>query len=297
MQTVTSILTTPLSPTVYTLIGIGAVILFAVHGAYRGIFKVLFGITSLILAYPLAEPFGAALAPLLDLERFPSVFHSLLLTTIGGFVAYVLLWLLFFLLTLLFKLDRQRYGWDRAIVMGGGALLGALFGAAIILLLSWFLLIMGTLVAGMPGISRENAAGGEKKPAEESAMKEAIMLPARFVAGHSEAFRESNLGIFARESNPAAEKLDTGMSVATEVIKNPKSMEKLIEYEPIAEIIKGDAVQELMANEEIKKMAAEGNIFGILNHPATKAMLNDPEIQEALKNIDPAELQKMLQEQ
>lgn len=289
MQALTSFLTTPLPPIAYTLIGIAVVILFAVHGAFRGIFRMLFLITSLILAYPLAKPFGDALLPFLPFENIPSIVIEPVLTAIGGTVAYILLWLLFLMVTRLFRLNRERQGWGRIIVMSGGALIGGLFGALLVLLFSWFLLIMGTLVAAMPGLSQETE--------ESSALRDAVLLPARFVAGHSEAFRESRLGEIAKESTPApAEKLESSMSVATEVLKNPHSMEKLIEYEPIADIIKGGAVQDLMANEEIRKMAAEGNIFGILNHPATKAMLSDPKIQEALANIDPKELQKMLQE-
>ena len=295
MQTVLSFLTAPLPPLAYTALGIAAVLLFAVHGAYRGIFKMLFGITSLILAYPLAEPFGFALRPLLALDYFPPMFHGVILATIGGLVAYALLWLLFFLLTILFSLDRTRYGWDRAIVMSGGALLGGIFGAVIVLILSWFLLIMGSLVGSMPSLSATTIQTGEEKPAQESSMKGMILLPARFIAGHNEAFRKSALGIFAARLNPATAKFDTGISVATEVMKNPKNMENLIEYEPVADIIKKDAVQNLMKDPEIQKMAVEGNIYGILNHPATKKMLSDPEIQKALENIDPEELKKMLE--
>jgi len=296
MQTVLSFLTAPLPPFAYTALGIVAVLLFALHGAYRGIFKMLFGITSLILAYPLAEPFGFIMRPLLDLDRFPPMFHGVILATIGGLVSYSLLWLLFFLLTILFKLDRNRYGWDRAIVMSGGAVLGSMFGAVIVLIFSWFLLIMGSLVGSMPGLSAVTTQEGGGKPAQESSTKGMILFPARLIAGHNEAFRESSLGIFAARLNPAAAKFDTGISVATEVMKNPENMQKLAQYAPVAEILKEDAVKDLMSDPEIQKMAAEGNIYGILNHPATKKMLSDPAIQKALENIDPKELEKMLKQ-
>lgn len=294
MQTVTAFLTMPLPPFAYTALGIAAVLLFAVHGAFRGIFKVLFGITSLILAYPLAEPFGTALMPLLRLDDFPPMFVAPLLAALGGIVAYGLLWLLFFFVTILFHLDRKRYGWDKAIVMSGGAVLGGLFGALIVLIFSWLLLIMGSLVGNIPGLSPAAAEEGGKKPAQESSVKGILLFPARLIAGHNEAFRESALGIFAARLNPAAAKFDTGISIATEVMKNPENMQKLAGYQPVAEILKEGAVKDLMSNPEIQKMAAEGNIYGILNHPATKKMLSDPKIQEALANIDPAELEKML---
>src|SRR3989344_4914933 len=91
MQTVLSFLTAPLPPLAYTALGVAAVLLFALHGAFRGIFRMLFGITSLILAYPLAEPFGFMMRPLLDLDRFPPMLHGVILATIGGLFSYRLL--------------------------------------------------------------------------------------------------------------------------------------------------------------------------------------------------------------
>src|SRR3989344_3556669 len=148
-------LTTPLPPHAYTVIGLGIVLFFALKGGFRGIFKDLFGITCLIIAYPLAEPFGWALKPLISLDRFPTMMHDTLLLALGGMVSYGALRVLFLFTTKFLELNRKRYGWDRFFVSSGGALIGGLFGAVLVLILSWFLLTVGTLATALPVMNAE----------------------------------------------------------------------------------------------------------------------------------------------
>ncbi len=281
-------LTTPLPPHAYTVIGLGIVGFFILKGAFRGVFKELFGITCLIVAYPLAEPFGWALKPLISLDRFPPMMHGTLLLALGGTIAYGALEVLFLFTTRLLKLNRHRYGWDRFFVSLGGAVIGGLFGAVLVLILSWFLLTIGTLASALPmADASEN---------EQSLTTQVLLFPATFMGAHNAAFRESALGKFAAKTNPTLHTLDVGVSLTTEILQKPENLKKIVTYPPIAEIIQQKGVQDLLLNEEIQAMMEKNDILGLMNHPATQKMLSDPKVQEALKKIDPEELKRLLED-
>ncbi len=284
-----SILTTPLPPYAYTLIGASIVALFALRGMFRGFFKELFGILSLAAAYLLAKPFGFFLAPFIPTYGLPEMVIEPIAMACGGVLAYVTARFEFFLISILFKLKKKQTGWKKGLIRFGGAILGGAFGLLIVMIVSWFVLLMGKLTAQIPAFNPP-AQEGVEQVQEESL----ITLPARMVDAHRKGLEESTLGEVAEETSPVPESVDKGLDVAGEILKDPEKMQKLVEYEPVAEVLRGQITQGLMEDEEIKAMATEGNIIGIMNHPKTKEMLNDPDMQAALEDIDMEELMEVL---
>ena len=280
-----NLLTTPLPPYAYTLIGIGFVSLFALRGMFRGFFNELFGILSLAAAYLLAIPFGLFLMPFLPDFGLPSMFLEPIAMACGGIIAYVTARFEFFLIGILFHLKEKKKGPKKNLIRIGGAVLGAAFGLLIVMIISWFVLLMGKLTAQIPAFNPTVQEGVEQVKDDSL-----ITLPARMVDAHRKGLEESTLGEVAEETSPVPESVDKGLDVAGEILKDPGKMQKLVEYEPVAEVLQGQIIQGLMEDEEIKAMAAEGDIFGIMNHPKTQEMLNDPEIQETLEGIDMNEL-------
>jgi len=275
-------LTSPFVPHAYTILGAGVVAFFFLRGSMRGIFKELFSITCLVASYPLAKPFGDMLKLLITLEKIPAMFHTTVFITFGGIVAYGTLWVLFLFITRLFHLERKRYGWDRVLVAGTGACVGGAFGSLIVLITSWFILLMSSIVSALPTPPAE-AAGS------------IYLLPSAIVRGHGDAFRASALGVFAQNTNPLLQTFDVGISIATHVSSNPESLQKLAEYKPIADMMEQSAVQNLLTNADIKAMAEEGNMIGIMNHPAVQEMLKNQDIQKMLQEINPEELRALLE--
>ncbi|HLC75557.1 MAG TPA: hypothetical protein VJB82_00335 [Candidatus Peribacterales bacterium] len=275
-------LTLPFPPHAYTILGLGAIAFFFLHGATRGIFKELFSITGLIASYPLAKPFGWALTPLLSLERIPTIFHKTFIMALGGIVAYGTLWVLFLFLTRLLKLERRRYGWDKFIVASSGCLVGGVFGTLIVFVGSWFILLLSSILSVIP------ASAAEKEGS-------IFLLPTAIIRAHGDAFRTSALGTFAQKTNPLLHTFDVGISLATQISTNPKAMQTLMAYPPVADIIDEPVVRNLIANPDIQAMAKEGNMIGIMNHPSVQEMLNDPEVQKKLQEIDPSALKALLE--
>lgn len=283
------LLTTPLPPYAYTLIGVGIISLFALRGMFRGFFNELFGILSLAAAYLLAKPFGLSLLPLIPDFGLPGMLLEPLAMACGGIIAYTTARFEFFLIGVLFKLKEKKKGPKKNLIRIGGAVLGAAFGLLIVMIVSWFVLLMGKLTAQIPAFNPP-AQEGVEQVREESL----ITLPARMVDAHRKGLEESTLGEVAEETSPVPESVDKGLDIAGEILSDPEKMQKLVEYEPVADVLRDQIMQGLMENEEIKSMAAEGNILGIMNHTATQEMLSDPDVQEALQGIDMEELMGVL---
>ena len=291
MELVVTILTTPFEPYVYTLIGISIAAFFVIRGSLRGLLKELSSVLSLGASIVLAKPLGNLTMGILPLDTIPLIFHSLIALTIGGLLGYVLVRLGFFLLTKHCGLDREWKGRMRVIMRVGGALIGGIFGIALVLILSWYVLLMGKISIPSPA-DPEKTVG---KTGTGFTTQDLLQLPAKIVSSHREGLAESSLGGLAEETNPAPEEIQDAIDIVSEITKNPEKMRQLMQSEEISNVMEQEAVQNIMQNAEIQAMAAEGDMMGLMSHPDVQAMLNDPDVQAALEEIDTKALLEMLE--
>jgi hypothetical protein len=276
-------LVTPLPPYAYTLIGIGMVTLFALRGYIRGFFKEIFSVLSLVLIIVLAKPFGNVAQSLLPLQDLPEMLHPIIAMTVGSIGGYVLIRFFFFLIALKFKLYRKWEGKAKLYVKLGGTIIGLTFGTILLMILSWYMLIVGGLATSII-----------KTPDMVSGMQRLIFMPTEMMGIHLAGFKESALGKFAEKTNPVPQTITKGVDIISDITQNPEALLNLAEYEPIADLMESESIQNLVENEEIKKMAEQGDIMGLLSHPDVQQLMEDPEIQETLKDINPAEIIELL---
>lgn len=263
-----SFLAAPLPPYAYNLFAIGIVAFFALRGAWRGFFKELFGLLGIGASVVLAKPFGDFLAPFLPMGSVPLLFQSIVALTIGGIAAYVVVRFECFLIATFFRLYRTWQGKAKLLLRLSGALIGGCFGLALVLILSWYILTMGKLSG--------------------SAL-------ADVVGAHREALMESTIGNVAEETSPVPPAVTEGIGILAEIAENPAKMEKVIQSEPVQNLMRQEAVLDLAANEEVRALAERRDVMGLLNHPAVRRAMDDPSVQEALKGIDAEALMRSLE--
>ena len=290
----TKFLTTPLPPWAYSLAAIVVILIFALRGWRRGVLKEFFGIASLLLSIPLAQPFGIFLHKFFPLESVPEVLQVHAEVAMGGLIAYVLLLTLFFFIRTLINRHWKPDGKAKILFRLGGAIIGSLFAALIIMIIVWFVITMGAL--SQATIKRNEESATPQVDNEGAQFNELILLPSKIVVAHRDALEKSSIGSIAEKTNPVPESVTTGIDIAAEVMKNPEKLQRLIEHEDIEKIMQQKSVHSFMNNKEIKDLAAQGDIMGIFNHPAAKQMLEDPAIQESLQDIDVEELLRSLEE-
>jgi len=273
-------LTTPLPPYAYNLIGVFIVLIFTLRGFKRGIVKELSGIISLGASIVLANPVGEVLIDAGFFQEIPLLLKTMAAASIAGMLVYVVFRFTFYLLVKFLSLDKKGKGITRYFVQCSGACLGGLFGAVLVFILGWYILLMGSLPT---------------PPPSENSNASLLLLPGQIINAHKGEFAESYLGSIAAQTNPVPENVTKGIEVISALSEDPANIQKILEYEPLQEIATQESVQALMQNEEIRALAEEGNIMELLNNPDVKKVLEDPAVQEALKNIDPSEMMKLLE--
>jgi len=311
------LLTTTFSPLTYTLIGVGVVLFFVLRGLFRGVFRELFSVLSLLGTYPLATPFAWMVKPAIPLDRFPSLFHEPLLAAIGGTVAYFFLCILFFIITRYFELHRKWEGRMRLIVRVGGAVIGGLFGGLIVLLIGWFILTAGTVIESLHlpvahrpaaiiaeesgeevepeqtkefGIDSEHVEGlgTESEEAVEEEGDESVEEPQQEGGGEKVSEEE---GVFVSEYD-SAEPVPFSLQFITAHADTLResSIGKIAEStNPVTESYGTEITiaKEILENpEKAKKLFEEGPMAEIMQEQAVQDVLKNPEVQELAQEGD-----------
>lgn len=275
-----------MAPILYDLFGILVILIFALRGARRGLVKELVNILSLLAALAFARPFGPLLEGYLPLQSFPAFLRTPLALGIGATVVYLFVRIFLSISTRWSGLDRHQEGtWKTALELGGAGMRGSI-GLLFCVVTGWSLLSTGNLSALLL-----NAVPVMR---DTPSWVQTLLLPLPFVALHSHAFSRSLLGQLSSQTNPFPPVLLTGTELLLMIAKKPESIRRLATSEPLRRITQLTTVQQLLQSEEIRALAAKQDVLGILRHPAVKQAMEDPEVLEELKQIDPEELKKFL---
>ncbi len=297
-------LTIPLPPVAYDLIAVLVIIYFAWRGKRRGVIRELSSMISIGGSILLAQPLGSLLLPLFSTANLPEIIKTPIELSLGGLAAYLLLRISLFLIAKFSGLLKEREGTPQTLIHVGGALMGSVFGAFLVLALGWYTLSFGSLSSLLMqnpvlsgGTALASAAPESRQKESPGGMLNLLLLPTRITAAHEEAFALSLSGKIAARFNPIPEQILEGAEVMVDLTQHPEQMQKLAEFAPVQQLVEQPSIQELMGNPEVRALAEKGDITGLLNHPAVQEVMNDPAVQEALKGMDIEEMRKFLEEQ
>jgi len=296
-----SMLTNPLPSYAYPLLALFLVLFFSWRGYKHGLIREITGVLSLIASILLAKPFGIPFLPLLSETAIPRALHTMIAMAIGATLAYVLTRISLSLLSKHFdhSSDNSKEREKGKGMRIGGACIGGAFGVVLVFLLSWYILSVGKISHIMlRNVPEHTASQGIEEGQELVSEKDSLLLlPAKITAAHREGLAQSILGAIAEETNPVPEQVFQGTEIIMEAMQNPASLEKIVEYEPVMELMEMKSVQDLLNNDDIRELAAEGNIMELLKHPAIKEIADNPAIQTSLQKIDIEEVMQLLENQ
>ncbi len=239
---------------------LAVVVLFLLHGLFRGLLRKLAGIGALIGAC-VAVGFVAAEATTYIRERWDVTaawLHPV--CAIAGWLAlYILLRIILGLLAraLLAALGDGVRSWDRK--------LGALFGAVEALVLCWFVV---TILDAYP----------EDKRAEQA-------------PGLHEQLGRSFFARVVHDTNPAVRlELQPLIADLTTVSEQPGALENLRDEPEVAEVAQHAKVQAILNDPALLQMFAQGKMERFFDDPKVQAAVQDPEVRSMLRRLPIREL-------
>lgn len=275
-------------PRMYDLLAILLVLITALHGAFRGLIREAATMINIAMSYVLASPLGHLILFIPAVASLPSFLKKPLALTIGGILGYILTSITLAILIRTLGWNRKQWtGSMRTVIHGGGALIGGAFGFLLIMIISWYILWIGSLTSILlsPGNQTDSTTD-----AAENMKKELQELPATSVMNHREGIQESFIGNFAEKTMPVPEavtdKTEKVMENVLELTQDPDRMQKIVQDASIQELLKSEAIQRLLNDNDISRMAREKDIMGLMAHPSLREALSDPEVAAKLSSID-----------
>jgi len=293
-----SFLTTPLPPVAYDLLALLIILFFAWRGKRRGFAREMASMISIVGSILLAKPLGGLLIHVFTNATLPGFIATPIELTLGGVAAYLFFRVTLFLILRFSGLLKEREdGHVKSWLEAGGALIGSLFGAFIVLAFGWYILSFGTVGAILMQNSRLQTALAAQTSDPLPPQVRLLFLPTQMTAAHRAPFAMSISGKISNHFNPIPTKIIESAEVVIKVTQNPEEIQKLAEFAQVQALMEQPSIKALVGNEEVKALAEKGDIQGLLNHSDIQALLNDPEIQEILKNMDPEEIKVFLEQQ
>jgi uncharacterized membrane protein YjfL (UPF0719 family) len=252
----------------------------------------LFGILAGYLVGFAAAPRGVALMG--GLVPLPDVLIGALFGFVAGLLTYIVVALAG---GALFKrTDQQNSPLLRFSFGAGGALIGLVFGLALLWGVIVFVRGYGALVAGqvagravapVAAIADLPRSPGRAAPAQPA--QGAPPAPPALVAEFAEIRRSIESGVtgeFVKSLDLMPEQTYRILEKTGRVLSSREAMERLLEFPSIQDVTGHPKFVALTTDPELNQLARTKNVTAMVSHPKVTAAANDPDLIERLKKID-----------
>ncbi len=271
---------------IVTLLGFVAVVVFAILGYSRGIYRILATFISFFLAAILAKTFSLLL---LGLVSESGIIPKSLVPLAGQIIAGIILFIFFcFLAGRILKIRvarREKSGKPRMAT--GERISGALFGTA------WGLFLFLFILTGIHLIGNvEEVLIQPPKSEMEEEIKAPTASDGKFVTAKKQ-IEASVFGPIVKKTDPVDEKIKGIFQNLTIVVNDPRLYENFKNHPDIERFTNDPRIQALSRDEQIQRQLQERRYFELLDNPKITSLLNDEALISELKNVD---LGKILEE-
>lgn len=256
------------------LIGCLVVLLFSFVGNRRGVLRMLTFLFALLIAGLLAAPLGRTMLSLLgDMPGVPRTLAPLTALFVTGLAVFIVSDVL--CNWPLRRRERRREeealprlrGWERL----GGALLGALWGATLYIL----------VLAGLHQLAsvRQALEGAGVAPDPERKPK----IDYTAVAARIDA---SPLASTVAAANPHDAKIARIFGNLATVTGDPVLVDRFLRHPAVAPLAENPELRRLTRDEEIRRLLDQRRYYELLDHPRLAALLKNRELVAACRQVD-----------
>jgi len=270
---------------IVTLLGFVVVVVFAILGYFRGIYRILATFISFFLAAILAKTFSILLLwPVSESGIIPKSLVPLAGQIIAGIILFILFYFVAGRILKIREARREKAGKPRMAT--GERISGALFGTAWGLFLFLFILTGIHLIGNVEEVLIQPP---------KSEMEEEIEAPTssdgKFVTA-KEQIEASLFGPIVKKTDPVDEKIKGIFQDLTIVVNNPLLYENFKNHPDIERFTNDPRILALSRDEQIQRQLQERRYFELLDNPQITSLLNDEALISELKNVDLGEILK-----
>jgi membrane protein required for colicin V production len=253
------------------------VLVKAWHGWRLGVVRQVFGLAALALGwgcgYMGARTVGALLAPLVPLpER--------VLAALGGMALGLVVYLSITIVSaILFKkTGDQTVTLVRLLYGLGGALIGAVYGLALVAVFALGLRLLGSVA--------ETKLALERAPLFRASRGATSDVLAQKLAAAKLALEAGPAGTMLRRVDPVPTSAYSVLTKLATLVASQRSMERLASYPGVKPVLEQPKVAALMNDPEMNRALAEHRYLALISNPRLIAAADDPEVARRLRAVD-----------
>ncbi len=266
-----------------TLSGFIVVVVFAILGYFRGIYRILATFISFFLAAMLAKTFSSLL---LSPVSQSGIIPKSLVPLAGQIIAGIILFILFhFVAGRILKMrEARREKLEKPRMATGERISGALFGTA------WGLFLFLFILTGIHLIGNvEEVLIQPPKSKMEEEIKAQTFSEGKFVTA-KEQIEASVFGPIVKKTDPVDEKIKGIFENLTTVVNDSRLYEYFKNHPDIERFTNDPRLLALSKDEQIQRQLQERQYFELLDNPKIASLLNDAALISDLKNVDLREI-------
>lgn len=273
-----------------TLFGVGLILLFLILGYYRGVLRILAVVFSLVIGALFAGHLSFLFRGWLATSGYvPKALVPLASLVAAGLVVFLALTIVFELILSARQKRRKEeglpplQGWERF----GGALLGGIWGLALVMIIFSGIDIIGRVEEAMAVPPAESNSKDPKK----------AQPPESTFSSLRKDLNGSVFGPLVQEVNPIDEKVSKTFHDLTVVIADPVLFEKFQNHPTVAILAQDPRMIEIAQDPEIQGHIQNKEFYDLLDNDKIAALLQDKELFHKLKDVDMgAILEEVIQE-
>lgn len=273
-----------------TLLGFIGIVVFAILGYFRGMYRILAAFISFFLAAIFAKTFSFLI--LWPVSRCGFIPKSLV-PLAGQFIAGIILFILFYFVAGCFirireqgrvKLKQPRMSdWEHA----GGSILGAAWGLFLVVLILTGLHLIGNVEEAL--VQPISAEGGRTSTKTKKAPED------NFVTARNQ-IDKSLFGVIVKKTDPMDVRIKEIFSDLTTVVSDPTLYKEFQNHPDIARFTNDPRIRALSEDKEIQGLLQEKRYFELLDNQKIASLVKDEGLSRELKNVDLGKILKEVME-
>jgi len=265
------------------ILGISAVLILAVVGYFRGLFSILATFVAFLLAALFAKPASYLILWLIKLSGVvPLALAPIAAQFSAGLVLFTIFSYIFGRLLRHREHVRQQMNLPRKATweLPGGAVLGAVWGTFLVVLVLTGLHLIGSVKQAMVQPAAENAGSGNRRAEYANSI-------ANFdFENLKEQIEASAFGPLTKEVDPVDEKIHETFVKLRRVINDPYLLGLFKNHPTIDRLMGNYQLRVLAADPDIQAQLRASRYYDLLNDVRIAALLNNEELYNELKDVN-----------
>lgn len=259
------------------------VLIFAVRGWRLGIVRQVFDLLAIVASIVAGYLLGGMAALFLKPLEFPDPVLHFFGSVVCGVGAYLLIKVG---AAIVFKkTSQQSIRLVRYIFGSSGAVLGAVLGGVVLIVLAIGIRLAGSMAEGNKALPKEGASSrGSGREAEPQ-----LPLPPQWIIATvrlKEVLENGGTGALLKQLDPIPGTFYGILGKAGSVLSNPQATDRFLSFPSIKPLAESPKIAALRNDPNLVHAVQAGDYVALLRNPRVIDVINDPELASLLKHLE-----------